>query len=720
MTRGCGWGGRVALVVALFCLVLVAGASRQAAAQAAKWTVMVYLDGDNDLEDAGIDDINEMEQVGSSADLNILVQFDRSPWYDTTNGDWTGTRRYRIVHDTDTSTINSTLLADLGEVNMGNPDALVAFAQWAIANYPADHYLLILWDHGSGWKKGPRPRPSKGVCYDDTSGDYLATWEVAQALSQISGVLGRKLDILAYDACLMQMAEVAYQDRNSVSYQVGSEETIPWDGFPYDDFLAVVSANPTMSPAQVCQALVNTYCASYNGGSQGLDFVTMSAVDLSQIGSVATAVSALGVALAAALDAHCPEILGAQTAAQTYLDEDFKDLRHVAELLLANCTDADVQAAAAAVMSAVDAAVIASGYVTDSMKDSTGLSIYYPLSEFYDPSYQYLPFASDTQWDEFIALPRPCSAVLPDAYEPDDLPEDASTITIDQTQVRHWFHCWGDADWVEFSAEAGRIYGIGTKNLGPLSDTVLYLFAPDGLTLLASDDDSGGGLSSLIQWQCPASGTYYAMVCHYSAEYFGLATNYDLFVARVLFSDVSFTHWAHDEIAACVDAGIVSGYPDGTYQPAAPVTRDQMAVFIARAIAGGDAGVGTPAGPPTFPDVQESHWAYRYVEYIAERGITSGYPDHLYHPEYTVDRGQMAVFVARAVAGGDQSVPEPSPDPTFADVTSTNAAAWCYKYVEYIAGLGITSGYPDHLYHPEYTVDRGQMAVYVVRALPHM
>ena len=148
-----------------------------------EWTIMVYMDGDNNLEGAGIADINEMEEVGSTNDINIVVQFDRTPGWDSTNGDWNTTRRYYIEQDTDTSTISSTLISDLGELNMGDPNTLSNFVIWAIQNYPADHYALIIWDHGSGWKSEDI-NFAKSCCEDETDGDELTITELRTASIQ--------------------------------------------------------------------------------------------------------------------------------------------------------------------------------------------------------------------------------------------------------------------------------------------------------------------------------------------------------------------------------------------------------------------------------------------------------------------------------------------------------------------------------------------------------
>jgi len=188
---------------------------------------------------------------------------------------------------------------------------------------------------------------------------------------------------------------------------------------------------------------------------------------------------------------------------------------------------------------------------------------------------------------------------------------------------------------------------------------------------------------------------------------------------RVSFSDVPIApddpedYWALDYILACVEAGIVDGYPDVSYRPALPVARDQMAVFVSRALAGGDALV--PTGPATaaFTDIPTDHWAFRYVAYAVDTGVTGGYSDGTYRPTVTVDRGQMAVFIARAMCGGDAFVPTGPATAFFPDVPTDH---WAFKYVEYIRGESVSGGYPDGTYRPLVACTRDQMAVYVARA----
>jgi beta propeller repeat protein len=197
-------------------------------------------------------------------------------------------------------------------------------------------------------------------------------------------------------------------------------------------------------------------------------------------------------------------------------------------------------------------------------------------------------------------------------------------------------------------------------------------------------------------------------------------TNSDIYgYVLPMFPDVLATHWAYDSVEACVDSEIVSGYPDGTYQPEYPVTRDQMAVFISRAICTptGEAGMVdyVPPTTPSFSDVPTDFWCYKYIEYAAEHNVVGGYGDGTYQPELPLDRGQMAVFIARALVtpSGDVGVPDPTGDPTFPDVP---ADFWSYRHIEYVAGEGVAGGYSDGLYYPARPCSRDQMAVFICRA----
>ena len=177
--------------------------------------------------------------------------------------------------------------------------------------------------------------------------------------------------------------------------------------------------------------------------------------------------------------------------------------------------------------------------------------------------------------------------------------------------------------------------------------------------------------------------------------------------------DGDAAHWAFHEIEAAFRAGIVAGYLDGTYAPVSPVNRDAMAVYIARSLCGGDEAV--PEGPAeaTFADVAASHWAYKYVEYCYAEQVVKGYARDSYAPSVEVDRGQMATFLARAngwIGIDDDMATAPE---IFPDVP---AGYWAGTAIQACVDNGVVRGYDDGYYHPEVTVARDQMAVYVQRA----
>jgi len=277
------------LLVLLLLSVVPFSNDTSAQTELPEWTFMVYLDADNNLEDAGIEDLNEMEEIGSTDDLNIVVQMDRAEGYDTTNGDWEGCRRFKVEKDLDRSTITSPELALLGEVNMGDPGVLVDFVRWSVSNFPAKKYALVLWDHGGAFR---------GVCYDEKvpglpEGEYdmINMSDLHKAAEEIYGVLGNnKLDLCGFDACLMGEVAVMYELKDFVKVGVGSGYNEPGDGWPYMKILSPLSDDPRMDERELAKIIVHEYIWSYNNKQedpQDYPMVTQAAFDLEKMDEVA-------------------------------------------------------------------------------------------------------------------------------------------------------------------------------------------------------------------------------------------------------------------------------------------------------------------------------------------------------------------------------------------------------------------------------------------------
>ena len=109
------------------------------------------------------------------------------------------------------------------------------------------------------------------------------------ALEEANKILGKKIDVLCFDACLMQMVEVAYAAKDHVNYMVGSEETEPGKGAPYNDILKNVKKGIT--PKDFAINWVNAFGDSYNGGSQGKSTSTQSALEMSKFPQFVDAVN---------------------------------------------------------------------------------------------------------------------------------------------------------------------------------------------------------------------------------------------------------------------------------------------------------------------------------------------------------------------------------------------------------------------------------------------
>ncbi len=321
------------------------GAQKKEEEKAEKeWTFMVYLNADNDLESAGIKDINEMEKIGSGGNINIIVQCDRSPEYDESNGNWIGARRFYIQKDDDFSKINSKEIANLGEsVDMGDPAVLTDFIKWGVKNYPAKKYALVIWNHGSGWKfQNARFSPVKGISYDESSGNHLDNFKLTAALAEgvkLNG--GKKFDIIIMDACLMAMVEIAYQIKDSAKVYIASEEVAPADGMPYDSILAKLAAKPSIGEKEFSAAIIEDYVRSYKGGSQGWSNCTFSAFDLSNIDALATKIDALAKYLTENFEAFSYPILLARLKTLKYSDADYADLYNFCELIQIYSKDAE-------------------------------------------------------------------------------------------------------------------------------------------------------------------------------------------------------------------------------------------------------------------------------------------------------------------------------------------------------------------------------------------
>lgn len=353
----------------------------------AKYTYISYVCADNNLETYGRGDVNEMETGFDDSVTNVHV----ISLLDLLSGDTTA---YYISHDTDPNTITSTQLVIPGmasEANFGDPNTLITFVNFCMTYYPAEHYVLDLWDHGSGW----------AICFDETSGDDALTMaELRDALATINTTTGDSIDILVMDACLMGTLEVAYEVRDHASILVASEDAILASGFPYDNVIADLCNDPNQTITEFATEIVDLFYAS----SLPIFPAALSAVNLTLVNSdVFPNFANFAQNLHSYLNYGIKnELYNARTATESFYDLDYIDLYDFAQNVKNEATNATIRQLSQNLLSNISAAVIHEQQVLN--PGAYGLSIYFPsLLSAYSTSYAtYFSLSNDTLYDEFL------------------------------------------------------------------------------------------------------------------------------------------------------------------------------------------------------------------------------------------------------------------------------------------------------------------------------
>ncbi|SLM95858.1 S-layer homology domain-containing protein [Brachybacterium nesterenkovii] len=173
------------------------------------------------------------------------------------------------------------------------------------------------------------------------------------------------------------------------------------------------------------------------------------------------------------------------------------------------------------------------------------------------------------------------------------------------------------------------------------------------------------------------------------------------------FSDVPPSMMFAAEIEEIAARGITTGYPDGTYRPAASINRDAMIAFIHRAKGSPSS---TPPARSPFRDLTPSTMYYKEICWALDQGITTGYPDGTYRPTEPVERGAVAAFLHRCAGSPTVS----TGGQRFSDVPVSHQF---FREISWLVSAGITTGWPDGTFHPEAAINRDAMAAFMVRWL---
>ncbi len=243
------------------------------------WTVLIYMVSDDDkmdLQEANLKNVRDMTLSGPPAGCDVLVIEDKSK---KPGGSFIS-NLFSFLGKKDDVDSGASIFSikkndvivekKLGEANMGSPYVLWDFLKFAAEKHPAKRYSLIFNSHGSGifsWRgtggtSSPKPgavdfNPERFVAYDETDNDCLTVFEITAVLKAFREKLnsGRKIDLMAFDACLPGSIEAMYQFRESCEVMVGSADTTSITGFPYGRIIRQLGGAVPTTPAQFAQAM---------------------------------------------------------------------------------------------------------------------------------------------------------------------------------------------------------------------------------------------------------------------------------------------------------------------------------------------------------------------------------------------------------------------------------------------------------------------------------
>ncbi len=169
------------------------------------------------------------------------------------------------------------------------------------------------------------------------------------------------------------------------------------------------------------------------------------------------------------------------------------------------------------------------------------------------------------------------------------------------------------------------------------------------------------------------------------------------------FTDLTEGQRFYDEMSFLENKGIITGYADGTFRPNGEVTRAAAAIMIGRSL-----NLDGEQKATEFPDVGADQQASGYIASAAATGIIKGYTDGKFHPNETVTRGQMAIFLSRAFHLTEEA------DVPFVDISPAMVS---YQHIKRIVAENLTQGYEDNTFRPNLKVTRAQFSAFLARAL---
>ena len=408
-------------------------------------TVMFYMNGDNDLTDEVLSAIDRMETVGSSARLNVIALVDGHPFGISRFGKkWVGTHLLQITQDDQQAQINSRVLADWGEQDLGDPDVLARFIRASIDLFPAERYIFCAFAHGKGvidtgnLTGSPRGK-TLSISTDATSRTIMSLPAFEKALR--TGLNGRRLSLMVLFSCLSSMVEIGYALGGVTDYLVASEDEIrlvndppgthQLRGIPFEDLLRHLRGDPAIADIELGRLMINRFIEPYTqevgavgpGGSEvfGRYPAGLALIDCRSIGRLAASLDELAAKLIKDLnrpETFLPTLAALQTALsrtqrfKSFLNLEYYDLLDWLDNLARASNSDDVRRMCISSATILQTVVIKFERHTRGVK-SNGMSVFFGHHLVPDnvytahlAMYRQTRFGQQTRWDELIGTYR--------------------------------------------------------------------------------------------------------------------------------------------------------------------------------------------------------------------------------------------------------------------------------------------------------------------------
>ncbi|MDD4005186.1 MAG: clostripain-related cysteine peptidase, partial [Elusimicrobiaceae bacterium] len=359
------------------------------------------MNGKNDLSEESDSDLDEMARVGSDSSVNIVVEQGSMNLY---SGEFGEVKRLYIGKQSGTNP-GYVLLDARKKIDMGDWKEVVRFVKYAKKNFPAEKYMLVIWNHGTGWVEekgkaieGTAPPSAetlnRGISYDDETHNDITVPEMRAMLKAIGGI-----DLLAADACLMADIAVSAEISGYAPYVVASQEIEPPGGYDYSLLLKSITDNPGMDGREAALATLSMFARTY---SFAWADATTSVVDSARLSKFIDDVRIFVQKAVATSDK--PALAEAYFKAQRFYDRTAADFYDFLKIASERTSDAGLKAHMVHMMAEISGSVVIGNAAFDKHDSRAhGISVYMPPAE-YSSDYDKLLFGKYTGWGRFVEL----------------------------------------------------------------------------------------------------------------------------------------------------------------------------------------------------------------------------------------------------------------------------------------------------------------------------